>query len=95
MDKNLGPYKLSWMDDTSIPMKQQCLIALSLGKHYTDTIHCDVIPIKACHLLLGRPWLYDRKIKYDTFKIRIPSCLKTKKIILQPIKIYDNDAEKY
>ena len=24
-----------------------------------DTMDCDVVPINACHLLLGRPWQFD------------------------------------
>ena len=27
--------------------------------------HHDVIPMDACHLLLGRPWQYDRHALYD------------------------------
>ena len=27
---------------------------------YVDTIECDVAPMTVCHLLLGRPWQYDR-----------------------------------
>ena len=26
---------------------------------YVDTVDCDVAPMSACHLLLGRPWQYD------------------------------------
>nr|GEW69479.1 reverse transcriptase domain-containing protein [Tanacetum cinerariifolium] len=26
-----------------------------------------VIPMDACHILLGRPWLYDRRVKHDGF----------------------------
>ncbi|KAI5673464.1 hypothetical protein M9H77_13828 [Catharanthus roseus] len=28
---------------------------------YKDEILCDVVPMQACHLLLGRPWQFDRK----------------------------------
>jgi len=24
-----------------------------------DTVDCDVVPMNACHLLLGRPWQFD------------------------------------
>ena len=26
---------------------------------------CDVVPLEVCHILLGRPWQYDRKTKHD------------------------------
>ncbi|KAI5669011.1 hypothetical protein M9H77_18864 [Catharanthus roseus] len=28
---------------------------------YKDEILCDAVPMQACHLLLGRPWQFDRK----------------------------------
>nr|GEY65148.1 putative nucleotidyltransferase, ribonuclease H [Tanacetum cinerariifolium] len=41
------------------------LLSLSIGKSYEDQIWCDVIPVDACHVLLGRPWLFDRQHKID------------------------------
>lgn len=29
---------------------------------------CDTVPINASHLLLGRPWKYDRSDMHDGFK---------------------------
>jgi len=40
---------------------------LSIGKNYQDELWSDVIPTDACHVLLGRPWMYDRKVMYDGF----------------------------
>ena len=31
---------------------------------------CDVVPMFAAHMLLGRPWQYDRKSNHDGFKNR-------------------------
>ena len=28
---------------------------------------CDVVPMQAGHLLLGRPWKFDRKVQHDGF----------------------------
>jgi hypothetical protein len=83
------PYKLSWVDDTSIPVRQRCLITFSLGQHYQDAIRCDVIPMKACHVLLGRPWLYDRKVKYDGYTNTYTFLFNGRKIVLQPMKIQE------
>jgi hypothetical protein len=32
---------------------------------YKDKIICDVIPMDVCHVLLGRPWQYDRNVVHD------------------------------
>ena len=32
---------------------------------YKDEILCDIIPMDVCHILLGRPWQYDRKVVHD------------------------------
>jgi hypothetical protein len=39
---------------------QQCQVEFKIGG-YMDEILCDVIPMDACHILLGRPWQFDRK----------------------------------
>ena len=30
-----------------------------------DSIEFDVVPMTVCHLLLGRPWLYDRSVQHN------------------------------
>lgn len=32
---------------------------------YKDEALCDVVPMSVCHVLLGRPWQYDRGAIYD------------------------------
>ncbi|OMO70131.1 reverse transcriptase [Corchorus capsularis] len=32
---------------------------------YNDEMLCDVLPMQACHVLLGRPWQYDNKVHHD------------------------------
>ena len=55
------PYKMKWLDNkASGSVSRQCLVRLALGK-YTDDSLCDVLEMDACHLLLGRPWQYDRR----------------------------------
>ncbi|GJV31416.1 reverse transcriptase domain-containing protein [Tanacetum coccineum] len=40
-------------------------ILFFMGNTYKDNVWCDVVPMDACHLLLGRPWEYDRHITYN------------------------------
>ncbi|XP_074302919.1 uncharacterized protein LOC141637254 [Silene latifolia] len=59
------PYKLHWLDgNNGILVKKQALVSLQLGP-YEEKVLCDVIPMNACHILLGRPWQYDRKVEHD------------------------------
>nr|KYP76821.1 hypothetical protein KK1_021079 [Cajanus cajan] len=66
-------YKLQWLNkDGPIEVKNQVNVPFSTGT-YKDEVLCDVIPMDASHILLGRPWQYDRKAIHDgvTNKIRI------------------------
>ena len=49
------PYKLQWLsEDGEIIVNKQVDVDFSIGK-YEDVVLCDVAPIEACHLLLGKP----------------------------------------
>ncbi|XP_068497753.1 uncharacterized protein [Phaseolus vulgaris] len=65
------PYKLQWLTEVGeIIVIKQVLIAFSIGK-YKDEVLCDVVPIEATHILLGRPWQFDRKVFHDGFTSKI------------------------
>jgi hypothetical protein len=40
---------------------KQCLVGFNIGGN-RDEILCDVIPMDVCHILLGRPWQFDRNV---------------------------------
>ena len=49
------PYKLQWLSEKGeLIVNQQVLVSLSIGK-YQDDVLCDVVPMEAGHVLLGRP----------------------------------------
>ncbi|XP_060184361.1 uncharacterized protein LOC132614030 [Lycium barbarum] len=57
--KHTNPYKLQWFNDGGeMRVNKQAIMKFSIGK-YQDEILCDVVPMQACHLLLGRPWQFD------------------------------------
>lgn len=59
------PYRVSWLNKGQhILINEQACIEFSIGG-YKDKILCDILPMDACHLLLGRPWQYDRKAQHD------------------------------
>jgi len=60
------PYNIQWLNQSKgLQVNSWCLISLSIGKNYQDEQQCDVIPMDACHVLLDRPWMYDRKVMHD------------------------------
>ncbi|XP_076910828.1 uncharacterized protein LOC143568597 [Bidens hawaiensis] len=60
------PYKLQWLKKGGeVTVSKRALVSISVGTTYKDDIWCDVIAIDACHLLLGRPWEFDRSIEHN------------------------------
>ena len=65
--KHLQPYKLQWLNDSrEVRVNKQVLISFHIGKYY-DEVLCDVVLMQVRHLLLGKPWQFDRKVKHDGF----------------------------
>ncbi|XP_024200577.1 uncharacterized protein LOC112203910 [Rosa chinensis] len=79
------PYKVAWIDSTQIPVTQQCLVSLSCGD-YTDSIWCDVVPMKVAHILLGRPWLFDRDVNHNGKENTYSFLFNKKKVVLKPMQ---------
>eukprot|EP00253_Pinus_taeda_P025364 PITA_25364 len=48
----------------SVEMLEKSEVEFQIG-HYKDKIICDIMPMDMCHILLGRPWQYDRKVTHD------------------------------
>jgi len=64
-----NPYSLKWLNDGSdIKVSKQALISFSIGRKYRDNVLCDVVAMNACHILLDRPWQFDRHVIFDGFK---------------------------
>jgi hypothetical protein len=62
---HMSPYKVSWLQKGhQVTVTKQCLVEFKIGG-YRDEILCDVIPMDVWHLLLGRPWQYDRNVIHD------------------------------
>ncbi|XP_041004037.1 uncharacterized protein LOC121249393, partial [Juglans microcarpa x Juglans regia] len=71
--KHSRPYKLQWLNDCGeVRVDKQVLVTFSIGK-YQDEVLCDVVPMHAGHILLGRPWQYDRREFEDVFPDEMPN----------------------
>jgi hypothetical protein len=58
-------YKVSWLQNGhQVMVSRQCKVEFKIGG-YKDEILCDVIPMDVCHILLGRPWQFDRNVIHD------------------------------
>jgi hypothetical protein len=57
--KHAKPYRLQWLNDGGeVKVTKQVVVPISIRK-YVDEVLCDMVPMQASHILLGRPWQYD------------------------------------
>ena len=60
-----NPYKVTWLNqEKSVLVNEQTWVEFSIGS-YKEKVLCDVLPMDACHLILERPWKFDRKVIYN------------------------------
>jgi hypothetical protein len=53
------PYYIQWLNNSGMAkITHTARVHFSIGT-YHDYADCDVVPIQACFLLLGRPWEFD------------------------------------
>lgn len=63
--KHPTPYKVSWpQKGHQLLVAEQCEVEFHIGI-YKDKVICDIMPMDVCHILLGRPWQYDRKVVHE------------------------------
>ncbi|KAL4388854.1 hypothetical protein GQ457_09G017920 [Hibiscus cannabinus] len=83
--KHPHPSKLQWLNDGGeLKVTKQVLIPFSIGI-YKDEVLCDVVPMHATHMLLGRPWQFDRKVMHDVYSNRYSFTYDGKKHTLAPL----------
>ena len=79
-------YKLQWIsEDREVQVRKQVKLDISIGK-YNDKVFCDVVSMEANHLLLGRPWQFDKRDNHDGFTNKIPFTYQGKKDSAQTIE---------
>nr|KYP32246.1 hypothetical protein KK1_047114 [Cajanus cajan] len=59
-------------------------LEFSIG-NYQDKVKCDVVPMEACHILLGRPWQFDKQTHHDGLTNKITFTHKGKKFVIHPL----------
>ena len=79
------PHKLQWInEDEELTIDPQVKVEFSVG-NYKDKVLCDVVPMEACHILLGRPWQFDKKTKHNGLTNEITFTHKEKKFVFYPL----------
>ena len=79
------PYKLQWLNQCGeIQVSKQVEIDFSIGK-YRDKVLCDVVPMEASHILLGRPWQYDTNTNHNGSANKISFQYQGQKFTLKPL----------
>ena len=85
IEKHLNSYRLEWLKKgNEVIVSKRCLVSFSIGHRFKDKMWCDVVAMDVCHLLLGRPWYYDRGAHHDERKNTYSFMIGKVKITLLP-----------
>ncbi|KAF1854436.1 hypothetical protein Lal_00044308, partial [Lupinus albus] len=80
-----SPYRLQRSnEDGEVIVNKQVGIPFSIGK-YEDLVLCDVAHNGACHIILGRPWQYDKRTLHDCFSNKITFLHLNRKVVLSSL----------
>ncbi|XP_071921799.1 uncharacterized protein [Coffea arabica] len=80
-----SPHHLQWLNESGdVKVTKQVVVPFRIGK-YEDNVLCDVVPMQASHILLGRPWQYDKKTTHDGFTNKYSFLHHNKKMTLVPL----------
>jgi hypothetical protein len=56
------PYTLKWISNNhQMHITKQCTLKFAISSKFVDEVTCDVVPLSECGMVLGSPYLYDRK----------------------------------
>jgi hypothetical protein len=56
------PYHLGWIhNDNQLQVNKQCVLKFAINSQFIDEVELEVVPLDICGIVLGSPYLYDRK----------------------------------
>jgi hypothetical protein len=57
-----NPYPLGWVcDKAKLNVTKQCRVRFFIASNLIDEVYLDVVPLDICGIVLGSPYIYDRK----------------------------------
>ena len=70
------PYPLGWIcKNENLQETRKCILRFAINSHFLDKIELVVVPLEISGVVLGSPYVYDRKVvfhrhenKYHFFK---------------------------
>ncbi|XP_024014542.1 uncharacterized protein LOC112088496 [Eutrema salsugineum] len=87
--KHPHPYNLRWLNNQrQLKVTKQVTVPFKIGR-YEDDVLCDVLPMEAGHILLGRPWQFDRKAVHDGFTNKHSFEHQGRKVMLAPLSSHE------
>jgi hypothetical protein len=79
------PYHIQWLNNSGkAKVTRLVCINFAIGS-YHDVVECDVVPMQACHILLGRPWQFDMDCVHYGRSNQFLLLHHDKKIVLLPM----------
>jgi hypothetical protein len=79
------PYYIQWLNNSGkAKVTRLVRINFTIGS-YKDVVECDVVPMQACNILLGRPWQFDRDSMHHGRTNQYSFLFHDKKIMLHPM----------
>uniref|UniRef100_A0A0D3E6J2 CCHC-type domain-containing protein n=1 Tax=Brassica oleracea var. oleracea TaxID=109376 RepID=A0A0D3E6J2_BRAOL len=80
-----APYSLGWLSEgVNLRITQRALVSFSVGPIYKDRLYFDVAPMDISHLILGRPWEYDRRVTHEGVTNTYSFTWNAQQIVLLP-----------
>ncbi|XP_062230062.1 uncharacterized protein LOC133927630 [Phragmites australis] len=84
------PYHMQWLNNSgTVKVSAMVRLSFSIGDYHGE-VDCDIVPMQACHLLLGRPWQFDVEDFEDVFPDEVPAGLPPLRGIEHPIDLVPN-----
>ena len=82
---HLQPYYIQWLNISSkVKVTRLVRVNFAIGS-YHDSIDCDVVPMQACSMLLGRPWQFDIDSLHHGKTNQYSFMHNNKKLVLHPM----------
>ena len=79
------PYHIRWLNNSGkVKVTRLVRINFAIGS-YHDVVECDVVPMQACNILLGRPWQFDTDSMHHGRSNQYSLLHHDKKIVLLPM----------